>query len=165
MFSFRACAAKDCGFTLIELMIAVAIVGILSSYALPQLSKFVTRSKLSEAIVSVRRLQIALVEHYYVHGDFSALPANNNPNQTLSVLGVSQNWFGDNSKYVKNFWWHNGSGQIRVSLTDSTRLEGKRIVFQSTIENGRFIWSCGTSGDSDYKVPPEYLPSTCQAVH
>lgn len=160
-----ASTSKDGGFTLIELMIVVAIIGVLSSIALPNYQQFVTRAKLAEAIVSIGRLKIALVEHYSVYGDFSDLPASNNANQTLAVLGVSQNWFGDNSRYVKNFWWHNTAGQIRVSLTEATGLDGRRIIFQSTIENGLFRWSCGTSSDSDYKIPLEYLPSSCQSVH
>ncbi|MCU7803117.1 MAG: pilin [Candidatus Thiodiazotropha sp. (ex Lucinoma borealis)] len=66
---------KQSGFTLIELMIVVAIIGILAAIALPAYTDFTTRSKVSELIVAGDKCKTSVVEYYQTLD--SVLPADN----------------------------------------------------------------------------------------
>jgi len=158
-------ASRIGGSTLIELIIVIAIIGILSSVAIPRYQQFVMKAKITDAILSARRLKYAVIEYHAINGGFSGLPDDNNPNQTLKLLGLSQNWFGNNSPSVKNMWWHTGSGQVRISMTKASGLDGKRLILQSNFGNGQSSWSCGTTAAQKYQIPLEYLPSNCQNFH
>jgi len=85
------------GFTLIELMIVVAIIGILASVAIPQYSYYMTKAKLASAASSISSVQTAVSEYYQTNGTFptmAQLSAGNvnivNPvNETITVTGGS----------------------------------------------------------------------------
>jgi type IV pilus assembly protein PilA len=59
------------GFTLIELMIVVAIIGILAAIAIPQYQNYTGRAQLSDAIVTASGLKAAVAEYYQTQGSFS----------------------------------------------------------------------------------------------
>lgn len=56
------------GFTLIELMIVIAIIGILASIAIPQYQVYTQRTEASSAIANIRTLQVAIQEHFSTEG-------------------------------------------------------------------------------------------------
>ena len=61
------------GFTLIELMIVVAIVGILAAIALPAYQDYVVRSKMSEALAAIAACKTSVAEYSSAHGAYPAL--------------------------------------------------------------------------------------------
>ena len=90
------------GFTLIELMIVVAIVGILAAIALPAYQDYVIRSKMSEAEAAVAACKTSVAEFTATH---AALPANNNEAgcsvvATQYVDGASAGWGGADIQYT-----------------------------------------------------------------
>ena len=150
------------GATLIELMIVVTIVGLLSSVALPQYRQLVTRAKLTEAFLAVRPVKLALMEYIALNGDTSGL-AGKTWSAVLKELGVSTNFFGDNSRYVKNVWWNNTKSEIRVSFTDHLpEANGRYLVMRADMDSGAFRWRCLSSTTYSLALPAEYLPTSCQ---
>lgn len=71
------------GFTLIELMIVVAIIGILAAVAIPQYQDYITRSKLGKIANAIDPLKLAIAE--YAQNNSGGLPATNNPWTTLGM--------------------------------------------------------------------------------
>ena len=89
---------KEKGFTLIELMIVVAIIGILAAIAIPAYSDFVTKSRLTEVMVALDRVASAATEYHAVGGS-SSFPSD------LSVVESG---------------WSNRFGQIEVINANAT---------------------------------------------
>ena len=149
------------GCTLIELMIVIAIIGILSSVAIPQYRNYVTKAKLTEAFYSITPVKYGLVEYVALNGDTSGL-AGKSWAAVLKEIGVTTKYFGDNSRYVKNVWWNNTKSEIRVSFTDNlSEANGRYLVMRADITGGAFRWSCLSSATYSLALPREYLPSSC----
>jgi type IV pilus assembly protein PilA len=90
------------GFTLIELMIVVAIVGILAAIAIPAYSDYVVRSKQSEAEAAIAACKTSVAEYVATHAD---VPADNDAagcsnTATQYVVGVGDGWDGAKIKYT-----------------------------------------------------------------
>jgi len=154
--------APELGLTLIELMIATAIIGILSSIAIPQYRNYVTKAKLTEAFLSITPVKFGLVEYVSVNGSTAGL-AGKTWSAVLKDLGVSTNFFGNNSCYVKNVWWNNTKSEIRVSFTDNLpEANGRYLVMRADMDSGAFRWRCLSSTTYSLALPAEYLPSSCQ---
>lgn len=150
------------GFTLIELMIVVAIIGILSAVALPQYSNYVTKAKLTEAFYAIAPVKYGLVEYVAINGNTSKL-AGKSWSQILKEIGVTTNFFGDNSHYVKNVWWNNAKSEIRVSFTANLpEANGRYLVMRADMSGGSFRWQCLSSNTYSLALPAEYLPSSCR---
>jgi len=142
------------GFTLIELMIVVAIIGILAAVALPAYQDYMVRAKVSEAVLAASSGRTAVAETYSQKG----------------TMALSQDSMGVQtqvSRYVASVSYTGTSatqGDIIVTLQSSTSLglgnaTGKTMILRGvgTASLGTVEWRCG-KGDIDAK----YLPSSCK---
>ena len=149
------------GYTLIELMVAVVIIAILSSIALPAYTQFTVRAKLMDALAATEPIKLALVDYAIANGGTSGL-GELNWNAALSELGVSNEYFGDNSAYVKNAWWSHSAGEIRVSIANIDELEGRRFVLRAENPDFPTTWLCISDDSDESLIPSEYLPGFCR---
>ena len=130
------------GFTLIELMIVVAIIGILAAVALPAYQDYTLRAKVTEVILAASSAKNTIAEAAQVN---SALPT------TASVSIATQA-----SKYVSSVTW-DGS-KIIATATGDTKISGSTIELAATFDSatGQVAWVCGGSIDGKYR------PASCK---
>jgi type IV pilus assembly protein PilA len=103
--------AKQNGFTLIELMVVVSIIGILASIAVPAYQDYITRAKLAEVFEMSTGIKQAIADYYAHHGE---MPKDN---QTL-FLGKPESMQG---KTVKAMTVENGAIHVSISLSAQTQ--------------------------------------------
>lgn len=145
------------GFTLIELMIVIAIIGILAAVALPAYQDYTVRAKLSEAVLAASSARTAVAESYASLGAMKTEQAS---------MGVQT----QSSKYVASVTWNmltDDSGEIIVltQTADSGLPDlaaSKTIVLTGTgiPATGQVNWVCGPGGTAP--IDPKYLPGSCK---
>ncbi len=138
------------GFTLIELMIVVAIIGILAALALPAYQDYLVRSKVTEILARGAEGKTSVAEFFAANDRFPS----NLTSAGLTSAGV--NW-------VKSLAWTSGNaGTAKITLTASSKIGGSAnsgtidLITQTTT-GGQVVWKC--IGNS---MPPKYLPATCR---
>lgn len=152
---------KQPGFTLIELMIVVAILGILAALAVPQYQTFTTRAKISEGLVLLGPVKLAVAEYYASHGRLPDVPGNNWLT-LLRELGLNVDTAAGaaSGAYVKRIWWNNGAREIRVRYGFDP-IDEKLIALRADFTpSGQAIWTCYAPRTDG--VPVRFLPSTCR---
>ncbi|MBH5450040.1 pilin, partial [Neisseria meningitidis] len=121
------------GFTLIELMIVIAIVGILAAVALPAYQDYTARAQVSEAILLAEGQKSAVTEYYLNHGEW---PSNN----TSAGVATSTDIKG---KYVKEVKVE--KGVITATMLSSgvnNEIKGKKLSLWAKRQDGSVKWFC-----------------------
>ncbi|ENS5727964.1 prepilin-type N-terminal cleavage/methylation domain-containing protein, partial [Neisseria gonorrhoeae] len=154
------------GFTLIELMIVIAIVGILAAVALPAYQDYTARAQVSEAILLAEGQKSAVTEYYLNHGEW---PADNGAAGVASASKII-------GKYVKEVKVENGVVTAQMASTGvNNEIKGKKLSLWAKRQAGSVKWFCGqpvtresnnaddvTDDTNGTKIDTKHLPSTCR---
>ncbi|EMT0112870.1 pilin [Neisseria gonorrhoeae] len=155
------------GFTLIELMIVIAIVGILAAVALPAYQDYTARAQVSEAILLAEGQKSAVTEYYLNHGEW---PEDN------TSAGVASPADKIKGKYVQKVEVAKGVVTAEMASTGVNKeIKDKKLSLWAKRQDGSVKWFCGqpvTRGagnaddvakdDGNEKINTKHLPSTCR---
>ncbi|WP_444925685.1 pilin [Microbulbifer sp. TRSA002] len=133
---------KQQGFTLIELMIVVAIIGILAAVALPAYQDYTIRSKMSEVMLQAGAHRNSVTEYYQ---SMNTLPT------TMDAAGVAASV---PSPYITNVSLGANSELIYDLTIDG---QSGKLQLAPTIKDGSLTWVCSAT-----TISKKYLPANCR---
>ena len=137
---------KQQGFTLIELMIVVAIIGILAAIALPAYQDYTKRAHVTEGLTLAAAAKTAVTEYY---SSQAAFPTTN------TMAGLTPTATDINGNAVTSVAVGN-SGAITVTYNGKVT-SGATVILLPTATSGGVTWTCNTGTVAD-----TFLPSNCR---
>jgi type IV pilus assembly protein PilA len=156
------------GFTLIELMIVIAIIGILAAIAIPAYQNYTIRAQVTEGLSLADNYKTAVAEFYQNVGTMPTGVTIGTP--TATTIGMPGTTAG---KYVSGITV-DANGNVIITYSGSqanAKLTGKSLALSVGLDtNGDVEWVCGSqvaptnvtvAVTAATTVPAQYLPSSC----
>jgi type IV pilus assembly protein PilA len=159
------------GFTLIELMIVVAIIGILAAIAIPAYQDYTIRAQVTEGATLADGVKVAMSDYYAQHGTWPATLTGTDAAAGMNFTGAVT------GQYVSAVATGANDGTIRATygLRANNKIAAQvLVIYAATSANQDIVWICGaqalpggavTVGGTAAltTVTPKYLPRNCQA--
>ena len=136
------------GFTLIELMIVVAIIGILAAIAIPMYLDYSTRGQVAEGLSVAGGAKAAVTEYYQEHGAF---PTNNAQAGLATAGSIS-------GKYVASVSVVGRVITILYGGSAHSNILGRTVILTATDNLGSVGWACASGG----VIQTKHMPSSCR---
>lgn len=136
------------GFTLIELMIVVAIIAILAAIAIAQYQDYAIRAQISEGASLADGAKTAVSEFVNNYGRFAANNASFGLATATSIAG----------RYVTQLSAADGKIDVTFGNTAHAKIQGGHLIFSPVTHAGSIDWVCNRSNTLNEK----YVPPVCR---
>jgi type IV pilus assembly protein PilA len=140
-------ANKSEGFTLIELMIVVAIIGILAAFAIPAYRDYTARAQVAEGIGLISGVKTPLAEWYADRGAW--------PSSITSIIATASGRYTASLSGTGNGASYTATAQMGPPGTVNSAVANLTLVFET--QDGGKTWTC-TGGS----IPAKYRPNSCR---
>ncbi len=154
------------GFTLIELMIVVAIIGILAAIAIPAYQDYTIRAQVTEGLNLMSDIKAGVAEWYAQEGTWPA---------SLGNLGISGGPTSKGGKYVTQVAVNNGTITATFGRQANANIANDALSLRPRVNpNGDVVWVCGdrpdpsgtsaggTTGSNLTSLSDKYMPANCR---
>lgn len=146
--------ARQQGFTLIELMIVIAIVGILAAIALPAYQDYTVRARMSEALAIAAEAKTSISEYYASNGNLPTARAS------VGLSGINPQSYAQSTSYL-------GTATEAIYTIQMKRdprlggMSGQNVRLKGTLDpnTGTISWICGPVTNLELA---RYLPASCR---
>jgi type IV pilus assembly protein PilA len=136
------------GFTLIELMIVVAIIGILAVIAIPVYRSYIIRSQISEGLTLSAGAKEAVSEYFMDRGVWPADNAEAGLADKHDIIG----------KYTEHVAVNDNVIEIKYGYDANTAIFNQKVTLTAEDNGGSIGWVCASAGT----VQPKHLPAACR---
>lgn len=156
---------QQSGFTLIELMIVVAIVGILASVAIPAYSDYTVRAKVTEAVAAVAPVKASVADFYYANNALPLDSAEAGLDDSTTADSVAGGNYGTDVIESIAVGAPAGAGVITVAINDigGSTVGSETLVYKPEIgSNGQISWKCEAS-QGEGTLSERYAPANCRS--
>ncbi len=139
------------GFTLIELMIVVAVIGVLTAVAVPQYQNYVKKAELGVGLANIAALKTNIEDYIATEGEF---PEASDDETDFTRLGTFKNLATGTVAIEKT---SGAEGNIRFELNNNNSAEGKTVTLT---RDGDGNWKCTTTGEAAFAPAKCAQPDT-----
>jgi type IV pilus assembly protein PilA len=159
------------GFTLIELMIVVAIIGILAAIAIPAYQDYTIRAQVTEGLNLMSDMKAGVAEYYAQEGDWPT---------SLAQIGISGAATDKSGKYVTQINLSTGTLVTTYGGQANSKIDGDTLSLRPLVNaNGDVVWVCGqraapsgaddpsgttAAGAVNTTLSARYLPASCRST-